>query len=145
MDKRTLRNKSIPGKNSPDNTSIISINNSNSKGNKFLNLSIFKNNFMLNSKSSGNNTKNDPNKNTNRSISKNKPKKVPKKPNKFTKLSISNKIVDICITKSRSLSVNKKAKKVVNKFKRLIYASKIVDICLKSTPKPAHKEKKRNS
>ena len=148
MDKRALRNKSIPGKNSADNTTMNNINNSNSnsKVKKFLNLSIFKNkdfNFVLNNKSSGNNSKNDSKKNNNRSISKNKPKNVPKKPNKFTKLSISNKAVDICITKSRSLSVNKKAKKPVNKFKRLIYASKIVDICIKSTPKLAPKPKKK--
>ena len=146
IDKRTLRNKSTPGKNSEDNTTMNSIKNSNSKVKKFMNLSIFKNkdfNFVLNNKSSSNNSKNDSNKNNNRSISKNKPKKVPKKPNKFTKLSISNKAVDICITKSRSLSVNKKAKKPVNKFKRLIYASKIVDICIKSTPKPAPKPKKK--
>ena len=146
MDKRSLRNKSTPGKSTAENTSINSINNSSSKAKKFLNLSIFKNkdsNFVLNNKSSGNNAKNDSNKNNNRSISKNKPKKVPKKPHKFTKLSISNKTVDVCITKSRSLSVNKKAKKPVNKFKRLIYASKIVDLCIKSTPKPAPKPKKK--
>jgi hypothetical protein len=64
---------------------------------------------------------------------------IEKKPDKFTNLSISNKIVDICIIKKATSTANKKTKKTVNKFRNLVYVNKVVHLCLKSKPKPAPK------
>jgi len=67
---------------------------------------------------------------------------IEKKPDKFTKLSISNKIVDISIIKKVTSSVNKKSKKTVNKFRNLVNVSKAANVYIKSNPKSAPKATK---
>jgi len=78
------------------------------------------------------------------SSKKNTPKKLTKKinANKFKKLSIANKVVDIYINKKSGTS-NKKPIKKINKFKKVILCSKIVNISIKNTPKPPPKPKKK--
>jgi len=126
LDRKNSQNKSLKSK---------SKTVANLKKDKFNNLKIIKiKEFTL---SINNNTKN---KNLNK---KNTPKKALKKAvNKFKKLSIINKVVDININK-KSGSNNKKVKKIINKFKKVSFCSKIVDITIKSKPKPPQKPKKK--
>ena len=131
LDKKNLRNKSMNAK------SKTCTNLKSDKLKKFINLKIIKNKefiFSLNTNNK-NNIKNSNKKNT--------PKKTTKKIyNKFKKISISNKVVDIFINK-KSGNSNKKPIKKINKFKKVVKCSKIVDIFIKNIPKPAPKPKKK--
>ena len=133
------RIKSLDKKNNSRNKSLnvkskTSINLKSDKFKKFTNLKIIKNKeseFSLNNKN---------NKNINK---KNASKKGTKKLiNKFKKLSIANKVVDIFINK-KNINNNKKPKKIINKFKKLVKCNKIVDVLIKNTPKPVPKSKKK--
>ena len=139
IDKKSLRNKSVTeGNNNTNNTdnNNIKLVDNNYDYKKFENLSIFNNkdfSLILNDI------------NHNKSLSFNKDQNINIKiPNKFTKLSISNKTVNIKITKKNgATSLSKKGKKNPIKFKRLIYSRRVVDIYIKSNPKSAQKAKKK--
>ena len=172
LDKKTLRNKnkSISYKTSINSNNLTMVNSIDNKPKPFENLSIIKSNYFTifftnKNKNSNNNKENkvinkteDNNakniidekmKNNNlEDIDKNEKNTVikisEKKPDKFTKLSISNKTVDICIfKKASSTSTNKKTKKAVNKFRNLVSVSKAANVCIKSNPKPTPKPKKK--
>ena len=126
LDRKNSQNKSLKSK---------SKTVANLKKDKYNNLKIIKiKEFTI---SINNNAKN---KNLNK---KDTPKKALKKVvNKFKKLSIINKVVEININKKRGNN-NKKVKKIINKFKKISFCSKIVDISIKSKPKPQPKPKKK--
>ena len=106
LDKKNKRNKSVSAR--TNNNNSISRTPSKSLSKKFKNLSILKNKgFTIN---------NNNNKNNSKSLSKNKNnKKFTPKRTKFLKISIANKVVNICIKKKKEwLQIKKSKKKLIN-------------------------------
>ena len=164
---RSKNNKSVSYKASINSNNLSVINSSDSKPRPFEHLSIIKSNYFTiffankNKNSNSNDTKENnvksktEDKNSKNNIDENMKnnklddidknakntviKIIEKKPDKFTNLSISNKIVDVSIIKKAASTVNKKTKKPVNKFRNLVNVSKAANVCIKSSPKSATK------